>query len=44
MLSPTSLKNPRIRRISMGVDHVNEEEEEEIEGEGEDEFFIKYKN
>nr|XP_018669889.1 chromodomain-helicase-DNA-binding protein 7 isoform X2 [Ciona intestinalis] len=42
MLSPTSLKNPRIRKLSMGAQE--EEEEEEVEGVGETEFFLKYKN
>ena len=41
MLSPTSLKNPRMRKFSMGV----EPEEEEVADENaEDEFFVKYKN
>ncbi|XP_076818794.1 uncharacterized protein LOC143464735 isoform X2 [Clavelina lepadiformis] len=44
MLSPTSLKNPRIRRMSMGVDHLPEEEDEEVVGIGENEYYIKFKS
>ena len=41
ILSPTSLKNPRIRKFSMGVD---QNEEEVIDENAEDEYFVKYKN
>ena len=41
ILSPSSLKNPRMRKFSMGVD---QSEEEIIEEDAEDEYFVKYKN
>ena len=44
MLSPSSLKNPRMRKFSMGVEEEKEELEEVAEEEAEDEYYVKYKN